>query len=621
MLSRNDLLIYAVIGIVAFCTFANSLGNDFVYDDTRQVLRNPMIQRSELYGTALTSDVWAFKGGGDVAASNYFRPTFVAWMIVNWKLFGSAAWGWHLTNILLHMAVCLLLFVFLRRMRCERFTAAAIAISFAVHPVHVENVAWISGVTDPLMSLFLFTSLILAQKYAEARSSMNRAIVFLILSVVTYLLAIGAKEVALFCAPLYWLIFRNTELEEKRSNASAVKTALLYLVAAVAFFIVRIRVLGALMIPVDDPVLGNHAFLSIPKIFLFYLRQIFFPISLGPAHPIRAADVGIIDVVIPVIVSALVLWILWILARRTEIQTFGLALFVLTLLPVMNPATFSNEQLVHDRYLYLPLAGMLIVVVPAIANWLGKKDFASRRLVAGTVFGIVVLALAAKSIAYNGVWSDGETLWRHAVAIDPGASHAWQNLAATTSNKQESLEASDRALQIRPSPGAAVAKARALIALGKFEEAVTAAKDAIASDPAQINAFSLFQAYEAQAFALVRLGRLDEAETSLRSARERLPIYHAALTEKLAVVLYTQNRKPETLAELEAVRDKARNEYLNDSKTVFLRLGMLYAEQGRKNDAKAALEEYLSSTADVQDAALVGERRQATELLRRVSSK
>ena len=106
----------------------------------------------------------------------------------------------------------------------------------------------------------------------------------------------------------------------------------------------------------------------------------------------------------------------------------------------------------------------------------------------------------------------------------------------------------------------------------------------------------------------------------MKSGRQRLPIYFAALTEKLAVVLYTQNRKPEALAELESVRDRARSEYLNESKSVFLRLGMLYAELGRKSEAKAALEEYLSATSAAQDPTSIDERRSAAQLLRQVSS-
>src|SRR5689334_21940741 len=109
MISKNSFLIYAFIALLALCPFANTFRHEFVYDDSRQILRNPLIQRSELYAKALTSDVWAFKGGGDIAASNYFRPTFVAWMILNWRLFEASPLGWHVSTVLLHVGVCLLL--------------------------------------------------------------------------------------------------------------------------------------------------------------------------------------------------------------------------------------------------------------------------------------------------------------------------------------------------------------------------------------------------------------------------------------------------------------------------------------------------------------------------------
>jgi hypothetical protein len=97
-----------------------------------------------------------------------------------------------------------------------------------------------------------------------------------------------------------------------------------------------------------------------------------------------------------------------------------------------------------------------------------------------------------------------------------------------------------------------------------------------------------------------------------------LPIYFGALTEKLAVILYVQDRKSDALAELEGARTQARSELLPASKQLFLRLGQLYAELGRKEDAKGALEEYLASTNTVTDQATLDDRRQATELLRKI---
>jgi protein O-mannosyl-transferase len=624
---KSEFILYALIGIVAFCAFANTLGHGFVYDDNRQILRNPLIQNSEFYGKALTSDVWAFKGGGDIAASNYFRPTFVAWMIVNWRLFGSSPSGWHFTSVLLHVAVCLLLFAFLRRLGSDKTTAAAIAVLFAVHPVHVENVAWISGATDPLLSVFLLTSLILAQAYAEAKrskasSAAHTTTLLAALSVAAYLVAVGAKEIALFCVPLYWLIFRNAEPADSRSKYSGVKPTLPYLTAAVAFFIVRARVLGAITLPVEDPVAGSDAILTISKVFVFYLRQIAFPVWLGPALPLRPVEsFSVTDVFVPLMISVAVLWGLWKLARQSYFQTFGLALFVLLLLPVLNPGNFGTEQLVHDRYLYLPLAGILMILVPAIIRMAAAYESATGRKLLAAAFGVVVLALGVKTVLYNRVWSNNVTLWQYAVTIDPGAAHAWQNLGSSTPSAPEALDAFDRSLQIRPNAVGFVGKSRSLIGLNRFEDAIVPARQAIAADPNEVNAFSLYQAYEAETFALANLRRYTEAETSLKEARQRLPIYHAALTEKLAVILYTQNKKQEALAELEAVRTRARNEFLVDSKVVFLRLGMLYAELGRKPEAKVALEEYLATTTDIGDTTLVEERRRATALLRQVSAR
>jgi hypothetical protein len=622
MKQKRDLVIYVAIGLVAFCGYANTLGHGFVYDDNRQILMNPLIQRSEFYGKALTSDVWAFKGSDKIAASNYFRPTFVGWLIVNWKLFGPNAFGWHLTSILLHVGVCLLLLVLLRRLGCDEVASILITVLFAVHPVHVENIAWISGATDTLLAFFLLISLLLAQSYAAGRvsSSKARSAALLVLSVAAYLLALGAKEVALLCAPLYWIVLRSGEITAgPKRRQGAGNLTLVYLIAAAAFFVLRFRVLGSVFIPVEDPIARNSALLSVPKIFVFYLRQILFPISLSPALPIRPVDgFSFSGVVVPLMIACAVLAGLWLLAKRSEIQRFGFALFILTLVPVINPTNFGIEHMVHDRYLYLPLAGILIAVIPAIVRFVRENVSEKNRIVPVVVFAAVVLALGIKTISYNSAWRTSETLWRYAVTVDPGSSHAWYNLAAATPDAQESFNAFERSLQIKPTGVGLTGKARALIALGDYEGAVATAREAISIDPNFISAFALFQAYEAESLALFNLGKYHEAEMSLRSARPRLPIYYGVLTEKLAVLLYVQDRKSEALAELESARGQARTEMIPGSKQLFLRLGMLYFELGRKDEAREALEEYLAATDNAADPATIADRRQASELLRKV---
>ena len=82
-LDAKQIKFAALIALIASAVFANTLGSGFVYDDNRQILMNSLIQQPENFSRALTSDVWAFKGDGTLTASNYYRPVFVGWLIVN----------------------------------------------------------------------------------------------------------------------------------------------------------------------------------------------------------------------------------------------------------------------------------------------------------------------------------------------------------------------------------------------------------------------------------------------------------------------------------------------------------------------------------------------------------
>jgi tetratricopeptide (TPR) repeat protein len=128
-------------------------------------------------------------------------------------------------------------------------------------------------------------------------------------------------------------------------------------------------------------------------------------------------------------------------------------------------------------------------------------------------------------------------------------------------------------------------------------------------------AYALYQVYEALGIAHSEQRKFDAAIKSFTDARLKLPMYQAALTEKLAIVLYQSGRKDEALRELEGARVHARNELLPESKNVFLRLGMLYKEHGRKPEARDALSEFLRQTASINEKNTLDARRQAAQLL------
>ena len=614
----------AIVVAAAIIVFLNTLGGEFVYDDQRQIAINPLIQESARYWEALTSDVWAFKGDGSLAASNYWRPVFTAWCIVNFRFFGLDPMGWHLLNILLHSGVCVLAFLLLRRWGIVPAVATAIALVFAVHPVHTESVAWISGSPDLLSAFFILLSLLFADRVADQQAGKTRTR-DLVLSVGFYMLALGSKEIALFCAPIFVLILSPNRSDQGFRSAimdpAAWRRAAPYFIAAVGYFVLRLTILGRVSLPAENAPDSVSAILTAPSVFVFYVSQIVFPFELGPNYSLRPVDVtGVYNFFLPLVISALLLAGVVFAVRGSFVRRMGAALFALPLLPAFVITTFPSDQIVHDRYLYLSLLGFLIIVGSFIADLIKKRfpDSADYILI-GAVPLIGILAL--QTYNYNKVWNSDIALWRHAVSVDRTSASNWLQLGAELAELND-LDAAgvayQRSIEIRPDPLAIMGNSRIAIARGDSYTAIRDLEAAISLPAEKLNAYTLFQIYESLAVALQQEKRYPEAERRLREARDRLPIYRAALTEKLAVILYLQNRKPDALAELESVRTQAGKEMLMASKSVFLRLGMLYAEQGRSAEARAALQEFLSATGNATDRPTLNDRRTASELIQKL---
>lgn len=622
---KSELRPLVLIAIVAFVVFANSLGGDFVYDDNRQILRNPLIQDSTLYGKALTSDVWAFKGDGTIAASNYYRPTFVAWLIFNFKIFGFNPFGWHLFNLLLHIGVCLLAFLLLRRWKVSPVSALAISLIFAVHPVHTESVAWISGSPDLLFGVFLLGAFWFAenisQKYTKPSEEKQKSVwsnrFDLIIALILYAFALGSKEVGILCFPLFFLIFAKFT-----TKINALKLTIPFVLLAVVYFAARWLALGAISLPTEDGVGFKETILTVPSMFVFYIRQLIFPVWLGANHSLRPiSEINLLEFGLPLLISMAAIVLFWLLAKQSFVQKFGFGLFILTLAPAMNAMAFPSEQIVHDRYLYLPLLGFLLMIFPYLAElfekyFKAKKDFA---LILLTI--IISLPLAVKTVFYNQVWKTDLALWSQTVTIDKNSAFNWSQFGAVLSENgriDEAIEAYNNSLDLRPSALAYYGKARNLLTQNKFEEAIFDIKTILETPNDKINAYTLYQAYELMTAVLIQQKRYGEAQKYLFEARKRLPIYYAALTEKLAVVMYQAGEKTSALRELESAKNQAKTEFLPESKSVLLRLGMLYAEFSRKQEARESLVEYLKLTNQMQDKISLGDRQQAINLLKQL---
>ncbi|MDM7923344.1 MAG: tetratricopeptide repeat protein [Pyrinomonadaceae bacterium] len=617
---KSEIKLIAVVSVAAIAVFANSLGGGFVYDDKRQIVQNPLIQQSELYGRAITSDVWAFKGSETIAGSNYWRPTFTAWSIVNFRLFGLSPFGWHLTNVLLHAFDSVLAVLFMLRLGVPRLPAFFIGLIFAVHPVHTESVAWISGSPDLLMAAALLGSFLVFLS-GDGRSHLRRVV-----SAGLFLLALGAKETAVAALPIYFLPGYLAAGDEENGKGRSFSGTLIEMapvaVAALAYLALRQRVIGTFAMAVEDSASPFAAVLTAPAAVLFYLRQSIFPLWLGPNYPLRPVEQfdGAVFAA-PLMLLLSIALVVYLIVRQHRIALVGAAIFVFLLGPALYISAFPREQIVHDRYLYLPVLGFLVVA------YYGLKEVATRVKLSDRVYRYaataVAIVLALQTFSYNRVWASDVSLWRHSVTVDPNSSSNWLQLAAESSGvlpPETVVEAYDRSLAIKRQPLALMGRGRTLVTLGRTEEAIRDLTEVVSLPPEQINAYTLFQAYEALGIALQTSGRTGEAIARLEEARRRLPIYNAAVTEKLAVVLYLQGKKDAALAELEHARAAAAAEMLPASKLVFFRLGILYAETGKVRESAEPFRAFLAATENTIDPEIQQYRRIAAEGVRKAAA-
>jgi tetratricopeptide (TPR) repeat protein len=592
-------LLALILAVAAALPFGVALDGAFVYDDVRQIVENPLIQDPARLGEALTSDVWAFSGLREGAASNYWRPVFVLWLAALEGTFGLASTlGWHAASLLLHVAVTLLAFAF--ALRCGLGAAASFlaATIVAVHPTRAESVAWISGAPDLLAALLLLLGLLAVQSAPRSRRP-GAAWGLALLAVAAALLA---KEVAVLAPLLVGAYLLATDREGGRAAWSRAAGAFaLFALPVAAYLIARRGVLGVDQVATTWSRGLGADLASAPRVLLFYLRQVFLPVEIGPSYPLRVAASGSLlgQILAPLAVVATIGAAGWYATRRDRIGRFGLVFFAATLAPALHVDALHPEQIVHDRYLYLPLLGMALAAASGLGRALGMRLDGPRRdraLVATALALAVPLGLGAASASRT--WRSELALWNRGVATDPTSAFNHLQLAEArraAGDLPGARAAIDRAAQLAPTEQVLMARADVALEEGRLAEAGSDLQRLHVRDPSDS------RVAERLAIQLAREGRLDEAESVLRRGRAAAPERRCSLTTNLARILAAAGRPEEARRELESVRSLVATEATGNCRESLALLADLERRSGRPQDARRTLEQLLEVTAQLAD--------------------
>ncbi len=432
--SNREAGIFLILFLLAFLPYANTLFNDFVYDDGFQVVQNPYAHSFKYLRQIFTTTVWSFQGAQGV--TNYFRPMMTFGYLLTYQIAGSIPFSYHLANLVLNGVVVWLVFYILRRLSDERVAFLAAGL-FALHPIHTESVAWIAAVTDLELALFYLATFLLYLKLPEAKEHKIGARFAMC---AMFALALLSKEQAM-TLPVFVTLFEyfyrddreTTSWQEKVSRVGPLwGMAALYLVA-------RAIVLGGVASVVSRPNLSWYdTGLSAIALIGGYLGKLIWPAHLSafyvfhPSH--HLTETPVLIGLAGIAVCALLFVALW---KKVHLLSFALLWIFLPLGPVLN-ARWMPASVFAERYLYLPSVGFCwLAGYGTVKLWNVKEPEYLRPLARAVpvIVGIVAFLFAVKTVRRNRDWRSDEVLFQQAIEAQGDASLIHSNLGAIYFNR------------------------------------------------------------------------------------------------------------------------------------------------------------------------------------------
>lgn len=423
---KSRWLILATLGIAGFAVYANSIGNDFVWDDHSLVVNNSLIQEETPLIRAFQTDI--FQLGRN--QGSFYRPIQILsyrWDLFWWKLASS---GYHLTNILLHCLNGWLVYLLCLSLTQGPLAAWLAATWFLIHPVHTEAVAYISGRADLLASLFLLLTL-RSHRAAYGRNGDKGRLGLVAVSLGCFSLALLSKEIALVGLAFLPMadILLNSGTNRKPLFASIGRYAP-FVILAILYLVGRAAAVGTspgLKIAATLPVLtrlqaGGQA-------FWMYLQWILVPYPLHMEHHFSpellrqgqlSGSLGVLlfaGMVLTVVRSY----------RRLPVFAFGMGWFLIALLPSLNFVVPVNA-FAAEHWLYLPFVGIAVL---AAWGWNLLERRAKLRSCAAVVIAGLFAGHGILTVRQNRVWRDSVTLFEHTVRWAPASARAHYLLAGT----------------------------------------------------------------------------------------------------------------------------------------------------------------------------------------------
>jgi tetratricopeptide (TPR) repeat protein len=481
------------LAAVIWAVFGQTLHYEFInYDDPTCVYNNRVITQ----GLTWHGTVWMFTHEDE---HEWFPVTCVSRML-DWQLYGSNAGGHHLTNVLLHAATAILLFLVLRKMTGAFWRAAFVAAVFAIHPLRVESVAWVVERKDVLSGLFFMLTLLAWAQFAQEQGVAQKATesgkggifsflpspfsAFYWLALVFFALGLLSKSM-LVTLPFILLLLDFWPLKRLPAGGSCAAhpgfhTWLGLILEKIPFLLLSAGSCLTTILTEKNVMLTAHdstpLFWRIGNALLAYtdyLRHMVYPVGLAVVYPHSETNPSIGSVGF----SALILFAIsaGVMAgrRKHPYLLVGWLWYLGMFLPVIDSMQ-STQNARADRYTYLPQIGLYILMAWGAVEL--SNSWRHRRAMLGFAAAAILASLSAAAYVQTSYWKNSVSLWTHTLACTSENSFADNSLGsalATQGKWDEAIPHFERALQLKPNyADAHYNLGDALATQGKWDEAI-----------------------------------------------------------------------------------------------------------------------------------------------------
>ena len=582
--------------LLTWGVFGQTLWYDFInYDDPKYVYENTHITS----GLTAAGIAWAFT---HIHSMNWHPMTTIS-HILDCQFFGLRAGAHHLTNVVLHTIAVVLLFIALQRMTSAVWRSAFVAAVFAIHPLRVESVAWISERKDVLSGVFFMLTLLAYVHYVRAPS------------VARYLAVAAALALGLMSKPMlvtvpfvlllidYWPLGRTNgqslQVAGRRVTLFLEKIPLLLLCvgsSVVTFLVQR----GAVGFTQDLPVWPRitNAMVS----YIVYIAQMFWPVNLAVFYPhpenrLPSWGIMLAFAVLSMMTAAAIIW-----RKNAPYYMTGWLWYLGMLVPVIGLVQVGWQG--HaDRYTYLPQIGLYIAGTWAAVDLTTRRRHHRAILCTGAV--VIVAVLAWRTSVQAAYWRDSETLFKHALAVTSNNDVAENNLGIVylrNGNLDQAISLLQAAVDLRPDNSPAHENlAKALFQKGRAADAMVHYRKLSELQPDNMEVHNIVGT------VLVQQGRVREGIEEWQKVLVFEPDNGNAMNNLAWVFATSPDASIRDGSEAVRLAERASHISGNRIPIVFRTLAAAYAEAGRFDDALHAAQEALELAKSQGNFALVAE--------------